>query len=136
MAETAPIMVEIADFREVQEMCRGLQSEIDLLRSMVRRYLNGHRNWTQWPERERRLLEQIAETDRVGCPVVVGQQQGPGPGLLLACNKPLPCPDHGAEREHQPTDDCWCQPASQPVKREDGSVGWVIVHKGAMRREP
>lgn len=31
--------------------------------------------------------------------------------------------------EHILTDDCWCQPVSQPVKRDDGSVGWVVTHR-------
>lgn len=31
-------------------------------------------------------------------------------------------------RAHQSSDDCWCGPTSEPVKREDGSVGWVVVH--------
>lgn len=32
-------------------------------------------------------------------------------------------------REHELSDDCWCGPQSLPVKRDDGSVGWVIVHQ-------
>jgi hypothetical protein len=30
--------------------------------------------------------------------------------------------------EHSEDEDCACGPDSIPVKREDGSVGWVISH--------
>lgn len=30
---------------------------------------------------------------------------------------------------HIASEDCWCGPATQPVKRDDGSVGWIYVHK-------
>lgn len=30
--------------------------------------------------------------------------------------------------EHEEGEDCICGPTSIPVKRDDGSVGWVIVH--------
>jgi hypothetical protein len=37
--------------------------------------------------------------------------------------------------EHDLTDDCPCGPAQQPVKREDGSIGWVVVHHALDGRE-
>lgn len=48
----------------------------------------------------------------------------------------IPCREMRAEpqgdglmREHNTeSDSCWCNPQSVPVKREDGSVGWVVVH--------
>lgn len=30
--------------------------------------------------------------------------------------------------EHEESDECACVPAQEPVEREDGSVGWVVVH--------
>ena len=36
---------------------------------------------------------------------------------------------------HDETDDCPCGPDTQPVQREDGSVGWVIVHNSLDGRE-
>lgn len=32
-------------------------------------------------------------------------------------------------------DDCPCGPRPQPVKREDGSVGWLLVHSSLDGRE-
>lgn len=32
-------------------------------------------------------------------------------------------------------DECPCGPTAQPVKREDGSVGWVILHHSLDGRE-
>ena len=32
-------------------------------------------------------------------------------------------------------DDCPCGPTSEPVKREDGSVGWAITHHSLDGRE-
>lgn len=29
---------------------------------------------------------------------------------------------------HEDTDDCVCGPTAEAVKRDDGSVGWLIVH--------
>jgi hypothetical protein len=29
--------------------------------------------------------------------------------------------------EHQLAEDCPCGPASEPVKRDNGPVGWVVV---------
>lgn len=37
--------------------------------------------------------------------------------------------------EHVPTGDCPCGPADQPVKRDDGSVGWLTVHHSLDGRE-
>ncbi len=31
--------------------------------------------------------------------------------------------------------DCVCGPRSRPVKREDGSVGWVVTHSSLDGRE-
>jgi hypothetical protein len=36
---------------------------------------------------------------------------------------------------HEIDEDCPCGPTSQPVQREDGSVGWVIVHHSLDGRE-
>lgn len=32
--------------------------------------------------------------------------------------------------EHEPTEDCGCNPTIVPVERDDGSIGWVYVHHG------
>lgn len=37
--------------------------------------------------------------------------------------------------EHEASDDCPCGPASVPVTREDGSVGWNIIHHSLDGRE-
>lgn len=37
--------------------------------------------------------------------------------------------------EHELTEDCVCGPESRPVKREDGSVGWLLVHHSFDGRE-
>lgn len=37
--------------------------------------------------------------------------------------------------EHILDDSCPCGPTSEPVKREDGSVGWVITHHSLDGRE-
>lgn len=37
--------------------------------------------------------------------------------------------------EHELTEDCACGPSAQPVKRDDGSVGWLIVHHALDGRE-
>lgn len=37
--------------------------------------------------------------------------------------------------EHQLTEDCVCGPAANPVEREDGSMGWVLVHHSLDGRE-
>lgn len=37
--------------------------------------------------------------------------------------------------EHEQTADCPCGPSPQPVKRDDGSVGWVVVHHSLDGRE-
>jgi hypothetical protein len=37
--------------------------------------------------------------------------------------------------EHELTDDCPCGPRQQPVTREDGSVGWLVVHSSLDGRE-
>lgn len=31
--------------------------------------------------------------------------------------------------------DCLCGPETQPVKRDDGSMGWLIVHHSLDNRE-
>jgi len=30
--------------------------------------------------------------------------------------------------EHECGEDCVCGPRAEPVKQEDGSVGWMLVH--------
>lgn len=51
----------------------------------------------------------------------------------------LPCPfcSTGSDLIEHDTegDDCVCGPTAEPVKREDGSVGWVIVHHSLDGRE-
>ncbi|TYP82049.1 hypothetical protein [Blastococcus xanthinilyticus] len=37
--------------------------------------------------------------------------------------------------EHETTEFCACGPRSEPVKREDGSMGWVVVHHSLDGRE-
>lgn len=37
--------------------------------------------------------------------------------------------------DHDLINDCLCGPAIQPVKREDGSVGWLTVHHSLDGRE-
>lgn len=37
--------------------------------------------------------------------------------------------------EHQLDDDCPCGPRQEPVKREDGSAGWLAVHSSLDGRE-
>jgi len=32
-------------------------------------------------------------------------------------------------------DECVCGPTSEPVKRDDGSMGWVIIHNSLDGRE-
>jgi len=36
---------------------------------------------------------------------------------------------------HELDEDCPCGPAVEPVKRDDGSVGWVVVHHSLDGRE-
>jgi hypothetical protein len=41
--------------------------------------------------------------------------------------------------EHETSDACVCGPTSNPVRRADGSYGWVVVHNsldGREHREP
>lgn len=38
--------------------------------------------------------------------------------------------------EHETSgDDCACGPTPDPVKRDDGSIGWVMVHHSLDGRE-
>lgn len=37
--------------------------------------------------------------------------------------------------EHVSAEDCACGPAAEPVKRDDGSVGWLYVHHSLDGRE-
>lgn len=40
--------------------------------------------------------------------------------------------------EHGPTgetEECPCGPLTEPVKRNDGSVGWIVVHHSLDGRE-
>lgn len=32
-------------------------------------------------------------------------------------------------------DDCWCGPTTEPVERDDGSMGWVVIHHSLDGRE-
>mgnify|MGYP006915209319 CR=1 FL=1 len=36
---------------------------------------------------------------------------------------------------HDDTDDCICGPTSEPIVRDDGSVGWVVIHHSLDGRE-
>lgn len=36
---------------------------------------------------------------------------------------------------HDIGDECACGPTSEPVKRDDGSIGWVITHHSLDGRE-
>jgi hypothetical protein len=36
--------------------------------------------------------------------------------------------------DHEPTD-CVCSPSTEPVRRDDGSYGWLIVHHSLDGRE-
>jgi hypothetical protein len=37
--------------------------------------------------------------------------------------------------EHDDSEDCVCGPTTEPVKREDGSMGWLVVHHALDGRE-
>lgn len=37
--------------------------------------------------------------------------------------------------DHEDSDECPCGPTSEPVKRADGSVGWVVIHHSLDGRE-
>lgn len=37
--------------------------------------------------------------------------------------------------EHDTEGDCVCVPEARPVTREDGSVGWMVVHHSLDGRE-
>ncbi|AEK07784.1 hypothetical protein FDI59_gp033 [Mycobacterium phage Yoshi] len=37
--------------------------------------------------------------------------------------------------EHQLNDECICGPESQAVKRDDGSIGWLMKHHSLDGRE-
>lgn len=32
-------------------------------------------------------------------------------------------------------DDCFCSPVTEPVPRQDGSMGWLVTHNSADGRE-
>lgn len=36
--------------------------------------------------------------------------------------------------DHEP-DDCMCGPRTEPMQREDGSYGWMVVHSSLDGRE-
>jgi hypothetical protein len=38
--------------------------------------------------------------------------------------------------QHDSTEDCPCGPTAKPVKRADGSIGWVFIHPSLDGREP
>jgi hypothetical protein len=37
--------------------------------------------------------------------------------------------------EHATSGDCTCGPRTEPVEREDGSMGWLLVHHSLDGRE-
>ena len=37
--------------------------------------------------------------------------------------------------EHALSDDCLCGPRTEPVQRDDGSMGWLYVHHSLDGRE-
>lgn len=37
--------------------------------------------------------------------------------------------------EHETTDTCPCGPTDQPVRRDDGSVRWLVIHHSLDGRE-
>lgn len=37
--------------------------------------------------------------------------------------------------EHEIEEDCACLPETKPVERDDGSLGWVVVHNAWDGRE-
>lgn len=37
--------------------------------------------------------------------------------------------------QHEDTEDCPCGPRIEPVERDDGSIGWLIVHHSLDGRE-
>lgn len=38
--------------------------------------------------------------------------------------------------DHEMCPDCWCEPTTIPVRRDDGSVGWVYAHHEPGPRDP
>lgn len=44
-------------------------------------------------------------------------------------------PDAGDLLDHELSEDCICGPTAVPIKREDGSVGWVYEHHSLDGRE-
>lgn len=41
--------------------------------------------------------------------------------------------------DHELTDGCPCGPTAEPVERDDGSIGWILIHHsldGREAREP
>lgn len=37
--------------------------------------------------------------------------------------------------KHEICEECICGPTAEPVKRDDGSVGWVLIHSALDGRE-
>ena len=37
--------------------------------------------------------------------------------------------------EHITSEDCTCGPTTEPVKRDDGSIGWLFLHHSLDGRE-
>lgn len=37
--------------------------------------------------------------------------------------------------EHDDSEDCTCGPTTEPVERDDGSFGWLVVHHSLDGRE-
>jgi hypothetical protein len=37
--------------------------------------------------------------------------------------------------EHTADDDCVCGPTAKPITRDDGSIGWLMIHNSLDGRE-
>lgn len=55
--------------------------------------------------------------------------------MTAASEPPLHVHPVGDLIEHEMTEGCPCGPRPQPVTRDDGSVGWLIVHASLDGRE-
>ena len=93
------------------------------------------------------MSEQTAENDQP-CPTCAWPVRETVNGVCQACgtNYNAEMPGKGDDNTvhvlpvgdavmHDPADDCACGPASEPIKRADGSVGWVVTHHSLDGRE-
>lgn len=55
--------------------------------------------------------------------------------VIQDINPPLHVIPVSDQIEHSLDDACVCGPANEPVKRDDGSVGWVVTHHSLDGRE-